>query len=74
MIRYGTTDDYVIGEIRQQAAWWQACPVCGGQKFVSKPPHVAGDQQTWSSDQATHKCPVCNGKGITNTVTGKSPK
>lgn len=41
------------------------CPVCGGQKIVSKPPHVAGDQQTWmSTGTAVYPCGVCNGTGL----------
>ncbi len=43
-----------------------ACPVCNGQKTVSKPPWVAGDQPTWSASNAweLYPCPSCNGAGI----------
>lgn len=41
------------------------CPKCGGQKFVNKPPWVAGDQQTWSATSTNgHLCVVCNGQGV----------
>jgi hypothetical protein len=41
------------------------CPTCGGQETVSKPPWVAGDQETWSSGNAwdLYPCPTCDGKG-----------
>ncbi len=41
------------------------CPTCGGYKTVQKPPHIAGDQRTWDSDNiALYPCPSCNGSGI----------
>lgn len=42
------------------------CPVCHGQGTVSKPPYIAGDQQTWIASNAWDKfpCPACNGQGI----------
>ena len=43
---------------------WQKCPVCDGQGIVSKPPWVAGDQNTWASNRTSYPCPVCGGKGI----------
>ena len=43
---------------------WQLCPKCNGQGIVSKPPYIAGDQQTWSSSSAVHTCDVCNGNKI----------
>jgi len=44
------------------------CPNCHGQKTVSKPPYVAGDQLTWASNNAweTYPCPTCNGLGYIN--------
>ena len=43
-----------------------ACPVCGGHKTVQKPPHVAGDQDTWmAADCSIHyPCPACDGTGV----------
>jgi DnaJ-class molecular chaperone len=41
------------------------CPVCRGQGTVSKPPHIAGDQDAWvSSDVGPYMCRACNGTGI----------
>ena len=42
------------------------CPACNGQRTVSKPPNVAGDQDTWSANNAFNKypCPACDGAGI----------
>jgi len=41
------------------------CPVCDGQGTVSKPPHIAGDQQTWiASLTGPYQCHACNGTGI----------
>jgi len=41
------------------------CPVCGGQGAVHKPPHIAGDQQIWSSASTElYPCPACDGKGV----------
>ncbi len=41
------------------------CPTCGGQKTVSKPSWIAGDQQTWVSGGIEfYPCPSCNGSGI----------
>lgn len=42
------------------------CPVCHGQKTVSKPPWIAGDQPTWSASTAhdLYPCPTCSGTGI----------
>lgn len=38
------------------------CPVCNGQGKVSKPPWVAGDQQTWTdSGINSYTCPACHG-------------
>lgn len=41
----------------------ELCPNCKGQKWVQKPPWIAGDQNTWSSTNAQYDCPTCNGKG-----------
>lgn len=41
------------------------CPVCNGQKTVSRPPWIAGDQPTWtSSGVEIYPCPTCDGNGI----------
>ena len=42
------------------------CPVCNGYGTVSKPPDVAGDQDTWDANNAFDKypCPACKGTGI----------
>lgn len=41
------------------------CPVCNGHGTVSKPPSVAGDQDTWmSSGTHLYPCPACNGTCI----------
>lgn len=43
---------------------WQKCPVCDGQGLVNRPPHIAGDQMTWSSTNAApHPCRRCIGTG-----------
>lgn len=41
------------------------CPNCHGQKTVSKPPWIAGDQEVWSAANASdlYPCPTCDGKG-----------
>lgn len=43
---------------------YQLCPLCQGQGRVSKPPWIAGDQQTWVDTQTSHVCHICNGVGI----------
>ena len=42
------------------------CPVCNGQGTVSKPPHIAGDQDTWVASDTDNlfQCPACGGTGI----------
>ena len=40
---------------------YQLCPKCNGQGIVSKPPWIAGDQDTWSSTAASYPCDVCSG-------------
>jgi len=40
------------------------CPNCNGQKIVSRPPWLAGDQQEWSSTGTdTYPCPTCDSRG-----------
>lgn len=43
---------------------WQKCPKCDGQGIVSKPPYIAGNQNTWTSSEISYTCNVCNGKMI----------
>lgn len=43
---------------------WQLCPKCNGQGTVSKPAHVQGDQNEWTTTSLTNVCNVCIGKGI----------
>lgn len=41
------------------------CPSCDGAGTVSRPPHVAGDQTTWSDSGTPHyPCRACGGTGI----------
>lgn len=41
------------------------CPACDGTGKVSRPPHIAGDQETWSdSSCGPYQCNACNGSGI----------
>jgi len=41
------------------------CPVCNGHKTVSKPPWIAGDQETWlASNSEPYPCKACEGTGI----------
>ena len=41
------------------------CPVCNGHQTVSKPPWVAGDQETWSdTSTAPYECKTCHGMGV----------
>ncbi len=48
------------------------CPTCHGQGTVSKPPWVAGDQNTWvSSSVRSYPCPSCNGAGVLWTEIGE---
>lgn len=42
----------------------QKCPKCDGQGIVSKPPHVAGDVNEWTSSEPSFQCDVCNGAKI----------
>lgn len=43
---------------------WQKCPKCDGQGIVSKPPWIAGDQNTWTDTQTSHTCNLCNGQMV----------
>ena len=48
----------------RRAPLYQKCPVCDGQGLVSKPPYLAGDQQSWaSSSTAPYPCKRCEGTG-----------
>jgi hypothetical protein len=41
------------------------CPVCKGYGTVSKPPHIAGDQDFWTdSGGGPYTCPACRGFGV----------
>lgn len=41
------------------------CPVCDGSGKVSRPPWIAGDQQTWVSGSIEmYECRACTGTGI----------
>ncbi len=40
---------------------WVRCPKCDGQGIVSKPPWIAGDQNTWTDTQLTYTCNLCKG-------------
>ena len=41
------------------------CPVCDGTGLVSRPPGIAGDQQTWNySSAGPFPCNVCKGAGV----------
>lgn len=47
---------------------YQKCPVCDGTGLVSRPPHIAGDQRSWSSTSAApHPCKRCEGIGTIAT-------
>lgn len=42
-----------------------ACPVCNGHKTVSRPPWIAGDQDSWPSNGTqVYPCPACGGTGL----------
>ena len=43
---------------------YQLCPKCNGQGYVSKPPYVAEDQNTWTSSATSFVCDVCSGTKI----------
>lgn len=44
---------------------YQKCPVCNGTGLVSTPPHIPGDQATYTDNQTgPYICKVCNGTAI----------
>ena len=47
--------------------YYQICPKCNGQGMVSKPPWIAGDQNTWVSSETSYICDVCDGAKIIAT-------
>lgn len=41
------------------------CPVCDGTGKVSRPPHIAGDQETWTASRTgPYPCNACAGAGV----------
>lgn len=41
------------------------CPVCDGTGFVSRPPYLPGDVDTWASHGIyCYTCKLCDGGGI----------
>ena len=40
------------------------CPVCEGAGTTTKPPYVAGDQETWYASDCRFPCPACKGTCI----------
>jgi len=50
----------------------QKCPVCDGTGLVSRPPWIAGDQESWVSSTTTpYPCKRCGGIG---TIDSTPPK
>jgi len=49
---------------------FQLCPKCNGQGTMSKPPHIPGDVNEWTSSQTSFTCDVCNGEKILKTHSG----
>ncbi len=43
---------------------YQKCPKCDGQGTVSKPSHIAGDVNQWTSADVSYICDVCQGNKI----------
>ena len=44
---------------------YQKCPICDGTGLVSKPPWIAGDQDSWTcSGTGPYPCTACNGTGL----------
>ncbi len=51
------------------------CPNCYGQQTVSRPPHIAGDQQEWATaNTALYPCPTCDAKGYIAITTEDAAK
>ncbi len=47
------------------AVVWQACPCCNGTGLRSIPPGIAGDQESFTSnDTGPWPCGPCGGKGL----------
>jgi hypothetical protein len=46
---------------QQNFVTMQKCPKCDGQGIVSKPPYIAGDQSTWTSNAGSYTCNLCKG-------------
>jgi len=42
----------------------QLCPKCSGQGIISKPPHIAGDQNEWTGTEISYQCNLCEGKMV----------
>jgi len=38
----------------------QLCPKCAGQGIVSRPPHIAADQESWAGTELSYKCNLCD--------------
>lgn len=51
-------------DIKDSYVPYQLCPMCHGQKTVSKPPHLAGDVNQWTSSGVQFSCGICTGAGI----------
>lgn len=44
------------------------CPVCDGTGLVSRPPGIAGDQVSWTSNGTSpYECRACAGAGVLHT-------
>lgn len=43
---------------------YQKCPKCDGQGIVSKPSHIAGDVNQWTSADTSYTCDICQGNKI----------
>ena len=49
---------------------YKKCPVCDGTGLVSRPPHIAGDVETWAdSSTAPYPCKACGGQGYIEAPT-----
>ena len=48
---------------------YQKCPICDGAGLLNRPPWVAGDQQEWSTtDASPYTCHGCQGSGLLNQM------